>query len=148
MGHRLHLLRSLTGGQWQVVASAVWLLPTVGLSMRRAGFLRTATSLATRSQRSRQAIEITEARLVADAVALVAARRMTRSRCLVRALVVWFLLRRRGADARLVIGAAAPDAPDGLLAHAWVEVEGEPIGDAADVRTRFPAFDLRLPSLS
>ena len=73
--------------------------------------------------------------------------RVLRSRCLVQSLVLWFLLRRRGVDASLVIG-APPTMIDGDAAHAWVEVDGTPVNDSADVRDRFPAFDLRLPPLT
>ena len=61
--------------------------------------------------------------------------------------MLWFLLRRRGIDAELVIGAAAPHAGE-LPAHAWVEAAGEPLNEAPDVRERFGSFDLKLPRLT
>jgi|SRR5579884_286022 len=54
------------------------------------------------------------------------ARLPSDSRCLVRSLVLLRLLARRGVAAVLVI-AARPGDPDRLDAHAWVEVEGQPV---------------------
>lgn len=46
------------------------------------------------------------------------------TRCLVRSLVLVRLLARRGIPAKLIIGTRSK--PD-FLAHAWVEVAGEPV---------------------
>ncbi len=61
-------------------------------------------------------------------------------------MVLWFLLRRRGVDAELVVGTLAPT-DDDLPAHAWVEVDGVPVNDDSDVRDRYGSFGLRLPRL-
>lgn len=76
-----------------------------------------------------------------------AGRSVVGAPCLGRSLVLWFLLRRRGVDAELVIGAEAPRGGE-LPAHAWVEVAGEPVNDALDVRDRFGSFGLQLPRLT
>jgi hypothetical protein len=86
------------------------------------------------------------AREVADAVAIVAGRRFVGARCLGRSLTTWYLLRRRGMDATVVIGADTPDLRT-MPAHAWVELEGEVVGDDPDVRERLGSFGLRLPGL-
>ena len=49
-------------------------------------------------------------------------RRLPGSRCLDRALVGLLMLRRRGYDAQIVMGAAKHG--DKLAAHAWVACEG------------------------
>ena len=58
--------------------------------------------------------------------------------CLVRSLALLGLLRRHGvaAELRVGIGRTAPQ----LEAHAWVEIDGVPVNDAADVATRYPPF--------
>jgi transglutaminase-like putative cysteine protease len=53
-------------------------------------------------------------------------RRPLRARCLVRAMVLYRLLRRQGLPAQVVIG-LAPSATS-TDAHAWVEVEGRDVG--------------------
>lgn len=58
--------------------------------------------------------------------------------CLVRSLALLGLLRRHGiaAQLRVGIGRTAPR----LEAHAWVEVDGAPVNDAADIAARYPPF--------
>jgi hypothetical protein len=146
MGRRLTLLRSLTWQQWRVVAASLLLVPLVQISLRTQGFMRTAAMLARRSQRSAVAADPREARALGEAVGLVAGRSFVGARCLGRSLALWFLLRRLGVDAELVIGAEAPRGRE-LPAHAWVEVDGEPVNDTPDVRERFGSFGLRLPRL-
>jgi hypothetical protein len=130
-----------------VLLASLVLLPAVQLSLRFGGFKRTVRVLAARSERHAVPAHPHEARPAAEAVALVAGRSVIGARCLGRSLVLWFLLRRRGIDAELVIGAAMPRGGE-LPAHAWVEVAGEPVNDADDVRERFGSFELQLPRLA
>ena len=147
MERRLALLRSLTREQWRVVLESLPLLPFVQLSLRIRGFTRTAGMLASHSQRRPVPVNPSQARPLGEAVGLVAGRSVVGARCLGRSLVLWFLLRRRGIDAELVTGAEAPRGGE-LPAHAWVEVAGEPVNDALDVRERFGSFGLQLPRLT
>jgi hypothetical protein len=61
--------------------------------------------------------------------------------CLVRSLVLVWLLRRRGIAAELRIGARTLTGR--FEAHAWVEHCGTALGDDADVARVFHAFDFR-----
>jgi hypothetical protein len=147
MRRRIARLRALRREQWRVVLASLLLLPAVQLSLRFRGFKRTAATLAAHSARRAVPATPNEARPAAEAVALVAGRPAIGARCLGRSLALWFLLRRRGIDAELVIGADVPR--DGRLpAHAWVEVAGEPVNDASNVRERFGSFGLKLPRLA
>jgi hypothetical protein len=146
MRRRLARLRALSAAQWLVVLSSLFLVPATQLSLRLWGFSRTARTLARWSRRTSISSDPESARESAEAVNLVAGRAVVGARCLGRSLVLWFILRRRGIDAELVIGADAPRR-GALQAHAWVEVAGEPVNDAMDVRERFGSFDLRLPRL-
>jgi hypothetical protein len=58
--------------------------------------------------------------------------------CLVRSLALYGALRRAGvaAELRIGVGKTAPH----LEAHAWIEVDGVPANDAADVATRYAPF--------
>ncbi len=60
------------------------------------------------------------------------------SSCLRQSLLVWWLLRRRGLLAKLCIGVSKHQ---GFSAHAWVELDGYPINDNADISKYFAAFD-------
>jgi hypothetical protein len=62
--------------------------------------------------------------------------------CLVRSLALFGVLRRAGIAAELRIG--VDRTASALQAHAWVEVDGTPVNDAADVAARYAPFgDLR-----
>jgi hypothetical protein len=137
----------LSALQWRVVLVAVVLMSTVRVSLRSRGFGRTVDLLAARSTRPPRRAAEGEALDVAEAVSLVAARRLVGGSCLPRSLVLWFLLRRRGIDAELVVG-AGPAEGGPLPAHAWVEVDGDPLDDDPDVRRRFGSFGVPLPRLS
>lgn len=60
-----------------------------------------------------------------------------RPTCLTRSLVLWSLLRDAGIPVRMRLGARL-SREDLLEAHAWVEVEGEPVAEPMDVEARFP----------
>jgi hypothetical protein len=104
--------------------------------------------LAARSDRPSPRGTAADPKLTAEAVAIVAGRPVIGTRCLGRSLVLWFLLRRRGIDASLIVGAGERQPGAQLPAHSWVEVEGVPVNDAADVRSRYLVFDIPLPRLT
>jgi hypothetical protein len=139
-------LSALNGEQWVVVLSSLFLVPATQASLHIRGFSRTAMTLARLSRRSPVPYDPEGAREYAEAVNLVAGQAVVGARCLGRSLALWFILRRRGIDAELVIGADAPQRGE-LEAHAWVEVAGVPVNDVPDVRERFGSFDVRLPRL-
>jgi hypothetical protein len=103
--------------------------------------------LSARSNRPAATTDLVMANQVATAVAMVSRRRIVGGSCLPRSLTTWFLLRRRGVDAVVVLGADMSTS-DGLPAHAWVEVDGIPLNEAADVAERFGRFELEFPRLS
>lgn len=147
MRRRLERLRTLDRGQRQALLGAVPLLVLTTVALRFAGFKRTARVLGAYSRRAPVVAVPDDARALAEVVAIVAGQSLIGARCLARSLVLWFLLRRRGIDADLVIG-AAPPAGGPLAAHAWVEVDGVPVNDLPDVRARYGSFGLRLPRLA
>ena len=64
-------------------------------------------------------------------------------RCLARSLVLAATPRRRGIAADLCLGAKIAPPFD---AHAWIEVDGEPVNEAPDLLTNFSRL-WRLPTL-
>jgi transglutaminase-like putative cysteine protease len=76
---------------------------------------------------------------VAHAVAKAAAFYPGRAQCLEQSLVLYWVLRRRGVEARLRVGVQ----PFPFTAHAWVEHNGHPINEQEDFVTQlapFPSF--------
>jgi hypothetical protein len=146
MRRRWRRLRSLSVAQWRVMLASVVLIPAVQLSLRIRGFVRTLEMLGERSGRQRHSATSDDAHRIAEAVAIVSARPVVGARCLGRSMTLWFILRRHGIDAELVIGAESPGGED-LSAHAWVEVAGQPLLDPTAPRSRFASFRVPQPPL-
>lgn len=60
--------------------------------------------------------------------------------CLPRALSLRWMLVRRGIPVQIQIGVTRT--PQGVHAHAWLEVGGQQVGEPEDVTERFQRFDL------
>lgn len=146
MRTRLQRIRALDAGQWRVVATSVVLLAPIQLMLKSRGLKSTAARLAARSDKPMRSPDIAKAVSMADAVSLVAGRKVVGALCLGRSLLLWYLLRRRGMDAQLIVGAKSP-VDESWMAHAWVELDSQPVNDSADVRDHYGSFDLELPRL-
>lgn len=66
--------------------------------------------------------------------------RMQGTTCLARSQLIWLLLSLCGRQPVIQVGAGA-GLGAGALAHAWVELDGVPVADAADVAAVHPPFD-------
>ena len=146
MRTRRQRIAALSGPQWGVVALSVVLLPPIQLMLKSRGLKRTAALLAAQSDRPLGISDRDTATSMAEAVSLVAGRRVVGALCLGRSLLLWFLLRRRGMDAALIVGGKS-HVDETWMAHAWVELDGHPVNDVADVRDHYASFGLDLPRL-
>ncbi len=135
--NRLRKYRALPPAGRTLVRHSILLLPLVALSLRLRGMARTR-ALLQRLGRSHVnkavALEPREiARLVDASAALVHAS------CLPRTLVLWHFVRDRGAAAEVRLGVSR--LADGrLAAHAWLEFDGRPLNEAADVFEQYAAL--------
>jgi hypothetical protein len=68
-----------------------------------------------------------------------------RSNCLEQSLVLWWLLRRRGLNAALRIGARKDS--ERFEAHAWVELGSQVLNDASAEHRHFVPFEKPILSL-
>jgi hypothetical protein len=122
---------------WLKVLATTLSLGIVAASLQLLGGHRTA-ALLRRVPRGRSwprdGDVLTRARAVSRRVARVAAWMPGRPRCLARALLIQMLLRRRGIAAEVALGVAHGQP---FEAHAWVEVDGVPVSDDADVIGRY-----------
>lgn len=118
---------------WAAFSEAWWRLAAIGLGLRLLSFRRVERLFAPR-QKARSAAPEEIARCVWAAGA--ASRHHLRPmHCLERSLCLRQLLGRRGCETRLRIGVAREE--NRLLAHAWVESEGRPVGETESALTRF-----------
>lgn len=120
---------------------SILLLPVVAISLRLAGFRKTYRWL----DRPLAGKALEEIGPVSQSVNRAAHHWPGfNPTCLPRSLVLWHLLRRRGAPAQLRIGVTKEG--EQLSAHAWVENEGQVINDRPDIAQRYAPIEfLYLP---
>ena len=139
----LRKLLQLSKKEVWVLARAAVLLPAVRLALHfiTVSRLKDFGSLADHDLRSSQLPPEATARLVRIA----AQRGLYRHRCLDQSLVLAWLLRRQGIDARIVFGARREDEQTEI--HAWVEVDGVAIGEDDGVNHGFSPLEELNPSI-
>ena len=59
-------------------------------------------------------------------------------RCLPRSFCLWWMLHARRIASTIVIGVNVKD--KNLAAHAWVEINGEPVNDRSDIASAYHAI--------
>ena len=136
-GGRLRRLLALSADEKRILAQAWLMLPVVHLGLRVIPFRRLhrwlgagAPIAPAEARDSHRAIES-----VHRVVGIAARRHLVPLTCLRRALVVQWLLRRRGIATELRFGVAKEDGQ--LRAHAWLEHQGRLVGERGDVPLRF-----------
>jgi hypothetical protein len=134
--HKLQLARQLTWGDWLVLAQAWWMLLGFRLALRWVQFNRLEAFTCPAAgitavppgalawARRRQMLVSLAARLYLPAMT-----------CLPRALTLRRMLSRHAIPAQLRIGANKTST--GIIAHAWVELDGDAIGEPEDIAESF-----------
>jgi hypothetical protein len=120
-----------------ILAQAAVLLPAVRMACRFVTFARLqrlSDRLAGPSRAKSLGPEV-----AARLVRIAADRGLYRARCLERSLVLRWILRREGVDARIILGARKDD--NEMQAHAWVEVDGVSLDDETDFHRPFSPFE-------
>ena len=140
----LRKLLRLSSREALLLMQAAVLLPTVRLALKfiTVSRLKDFGSRALHDPRSPQLPLQTTARMVRIA----AHRGLYRFKCLDQSLVLRWLLRRQGIDARIVFGARKED--EQMEMHAWVEVDGVAIGEDDGINHRFSPLEELTPSIS
>jgi hypothetical protein len=133
--HRVSLARALSLSDWFALAEA-WLgLFFFWILLR----LRSAESIGipSRAPVSDSFVDgaFFEARRLHRLVELASRLHPRAMTCLPRALVLRWMLARRGIPADLQVGVQKFDT--GMQAHAWIELGGQPVGESPDLLQRF-----------
>jgi len=139
LSRRLSRYHMLTVRQRRVLWESFLLLPVFWLGLRCLGLQRLQTWLDRTPVAKRPPLRADEAAALGAAVNIAAHHGVGPATCLTRSLLLRSILRRRGTDSDLRIGVQITD--NRLVAHAWLEIAGQPINDTPDVATRFAAFD-------
>ena len=138
---RLKKFWALSGAEKITFMVALCGLPGVYLNLRRFGFknylarLQHVPLAATPPDIDTSSVPAQISYLVNGAARLL----FRREACLERSILLWSLLRRRGIESELKIGVATGDS--GMRAHAWVEIDGEPINEQPKINEKFAAFN-------
>jgi len=139
----LKQLSDLSFLEWRLLADAVILLPLVALQLRLLGFLRTKSVLA-RFSRAASTTHFKKNQRARDVELLVrmvnvgARFGIYRANCLKIPLVLWYLLRRWGLEAKVRLGVQRIE--DCFYAHSWVELDGKAVIGGADAQKQFCAI--------
>jgi hypothetical protein len=143
MWARLRRFSALPAAAQGDFVRAALLLPLIRLSLWLRGFRATQKSLQARGSkvaaRLPEPLATGEAQRVCQMVLAAGRHSLLGSTCLERALALWWLLARRGITSQLRIGARKSDGK--FEAHAWVERDGEAIGEPEGTHLHYRAFE-------
>lgn len=133
--------------QW-ILLRALLILPLIGLGLRLLGLRRLQNLLARLPSKQPDKfpkLAVSDLAQVHTRLVQSAAQHgLYRATCLRRSLALWWLLRAQGIETHLRLGVNSGDR--GFEAHAWVELEGQPLNDAQDVRQHFSPFNQAIGS--
>ena len=133
--HRLGKWQALTWAErWLLFTCAAW-VSVFWLGLRVFGLARFQARLNSARIPDREPLTPREIVALGELVNIAARYTPVPSSCLSRALLLGWLLRRRGTASQMRIGAQLVDGK--LLAHAWIECDGVPINESADVALVF-----------
>jgi hypothetical protein len=135
MLRKLRTARTFTPGDWWLLAQAGWLLLVTDLGLRWRSFRQVQALLAVPHPPAPPANADVAIRRVMRLVDVAARYHVYPMTCLRRALVSQRLVVERGIAAELKVGVRKENGQ--LDAHAWLEYDGAPMGDARDVADRF-----------
>ena len=117
----------------------LFLLPTAWLALGVFGFKRTRgiVEFELKPAASRtEPFSMARAQRCAQLAAIASRHGVYQANCLHQSLALCWILRRKGLPARLRIGVLSQTQP--FKAHAWVELDGIPLGQSVDA---YSAFD-------
>lgn len=148
MGALARKVISLGVREWRELWRAQWALILAQrlVSKRAPGQLTGRASTAAGPQHAQGAEARSRARALGDAVRRAAKYGIFRPACLVQAIAIQRLLAADGIQGA-IIKVGVKQAEEGMEAHAWVELEGDVIGDTlAHVREFAPLNELSVLS--
>jgi Transglutaminase-like superfamily len=126
--------------QWRYLFMSLAWLPVIDMSLRRVGYKRTLLWLSRRADSDGASINHLDSpdvpSKIARMVSLAGRRSPWRTTCLRQALLLWFLLARRGIASELRLG-VEKSAEGDVAAHAWVERDGHVLIGGEYVQHRY-----------
>ena len=134
--HKTRIASQLSLRDWLALLEAWWLLLVFSLVLRWMSYERLSSIVQpTHNEIIRTSDQVNMAQRLGRIVALSSRLHFLRMTCLVKALTLRWILGKRGIHSCLCIG--ANKSLDRIHAHAWVEVQGQAIGESADIDGKF-----------
>jgi hypothetical protein len=127
---------------------AMILLPLLSLSLKMRGLAATQRWLEKARPKRTSPYSMETAQIAVEVMRAVGAavrHGLGHPTCLEQSLTLWWLLQREGVTSQLRIGVRKDG--DKFEAHAWVECEGEALGEPGKVHQHYSAFDAELSRL-
>jgi hypothetical protein len=137
---KLIIAKQLSLRDWLKLVEAWWVLFGFYLALRWLSFDRLKTLIhPSSSEKADPARDLVAAQQLYKLVYLASRLHLLSMTCLPRAFAIRWMLGRRNIPAQLRIGIRKSET--GILAHAWVDVEGEAIGESEDIPERFKILE-------
>lgn len=129
--------RRLSADERRTFIAALVLVPAMHVVVRVIGFNRLQLRVANTAARATRADVPTAQAVRACVISINRVKRFSilRGNCLSQSFALICLLRRRGIEPTLRLGARLTESK--FDAHAWVEYDGRVLNDSQDVHTRF-----------
>ena len=145
MWQRLKQGQRLVPWERRMLVQIVLLLPTIGVALSLLGFRKTSSLL----RRSSLIPATTSPRVVGNGpkpsphriarlVDIAARHGIGRATCLRQSLLLYWLLKKNGFDAELIVGARKEGSS--LVAHSWVEIDAVPLNEREGVARDYAVF--------
>lgn len=135
-------IRKLSNAEKRILLAGAVGLPATVIGLRSLGLKRWSVQLHRLAQRCQwrqvAADESRSIRRTLQLMRLVIRFAPHRGNCLSQSLTLWWLLQCQGIASDVRIGVRSVG--DHFQAHAWVEVQGQPLNDMQDVKSRYMAF--------
>ncbi|MDD2921325.1 MAG: lasso peptide biosynthesis B2 protein [Anaerolineales bacterium] len=138
MKRKAQLARGFSLSDWSALIEAWLRLLYYRLALLAVNYQRLKESTR-RIENQSSELSLPRARKIERLVGYAARLHLIPMTCLDKSLALQSMLSRRKIAAQIKIGAQKIEGT--LYAHAWVEVNGKPIGEAEDVSKRFSALE-------
>ena len=135
--HKTDIARQLSLQDWLMLAQAWWALLGFSALLHFYGFDQLANSSRGESGRVSNALLFSER--IALLVELASRLHLLPMTCLTQSLALRWMLGRRGIPAQIKIGLHKNVLP--VQAHAWVEVNGQALGETSKIMGRFTVLE-------
>ena len=136
---KVSIARQLSLRDWLLMAEAWWVLTGFHLALRWVSLERLERTFRLSGSRAGSTGRLPLARQLQRLVTLASRLHFLPVACLARACTLHWMLGRGGVPSRLCIG--VDKSSQGFYAHAWVNVEGEAVGEPGDISTLFKVLN-------